>query len=293
MQHRSVVVVCAEMTAAPLLPPPPEDLPLSRPCPHPPTLALTLRLACLLTSVVVLATAPLVLPMPSRSFLAVAVIIVGINLKGTNTMAEKRAEMPRRRLPPPPSSSPPKWWVRHPRRLPGRSTTATDRRPCASPSPAPAPPPNNMLIATALFEPDTAALLPWQHCARRPTPAKALMPRQRPRRPNNATAHPPPPSSLPATDAPPTLQHAHRPLPTPTMPLCGHCTAAAMTMPQHARCRFSPHCHCHLPPQPHQHHLSNATPTMQRCTCCCSAAPPPHRRRKLDNAAASPPPPTP
>ncbi len=122
-------------------PPPPEDLPLSCPCPHPPTLALTLRLACLLTSVVVLATAPLVLPMPSRSFLAIAVIVVGINLKGTNTMAEKRAEMPRWRLPPPPSSLPPKWWVRHPRRLHGRSTTATDCRPCASPSPAPAPPP--------------------------------------------------------------------------------------------------------------------------------------------------------
>jgi hypothetical protein len=35
-----------------------------------------------------------------------------------------------------------------------------------------------MLIVTSLLKPDAAALLPWQHRVRRPTPATALTPRQ-------------------------------------------------------------------------------------------------------------------
>jgi hypothetical protein len=35
-----------------------------------------------------------------------------------------------------------------------------------------------MLIVTSLLKPDAAALLPWQHHARQPTPATALTPRQ-------------------------------------------------------------------------------------------------------------------
>ena len=86
-----------------------------------------------------------------------------------------------------------------------------------------------MLIVTSLFKPDTVALLPRKHRAHQPTPATALTPRQHRSSPSNATAHPLPPSSLPATDAPSPLRH-HRS--TPTAPLLPQqCRCAGVALP--------------------------------------------------------------
>ena len=103
-------------------------------------------------------------------------------------------------------------------------------------------PPNNMLIVTSLFKPDTAALLPRQHHTRRPTPATALMPQQHPSSPSNTMAHTLPPSSLPATDSP--------------SPPCQHCSTSATPLPPQQCC-----CGCAVValPQPRQLHITPAT----------------------------------
>ena len=113
-------------------------------------------------------------------------------------------------------------------------------------------PPNNMLIVTSLFKPDTAALLPRQHHTRRPTPATALMPQQHPSSPSNTMAHTLPPSSLPATNSP--------------SPPCQHRSTSATPLPPQQCC-----CGCAVValPQPRQLHITPAT--------AVDALPPGHR----------------
>jgi hypothetical protein len=63
------------------------------------------------------------------------------------------------------------------------------------------------------FKPDAVVLLPWQSSACQSMPTTTLMPRQCCHRPNNAMAHLPPLLSHPVTDASPTPQHSHCPIP--------------------------------------------------------------------------------
>ena len=116
-----------------------------------------------------------------------------------------------------------------PRRCPTTSTMADTMPP---PNPRFATRPTQQHVdRNIIFKPATIALLPWQRSARQPTPATALMHQQCHHRPNNATAHPPPSSSHPTTNVPPTPQHSRCPLPISTMPLHHHRPNNAMACP--------------------------------------------------------------